>query len=122
MIYFTLLFSLNHSNITSRLWMYRMDKFSAIEYRVKTYLSVQGQLPLVSPDWKKLEQQALEKMDAEARSYIAYGAGLQKRWTIIEAVSISTASFPVCSNTCIKEIPGCKNVSEITAHSVRKMD
>ena len=41
--------------------MYRMDKFSAIEYRVKTYLSVQGQLPLVSPDWKKLEQQALPK-------------------------------------------------------------
>ena len=38
-----------------------MDKFSAIEYRVKTYLSVQGQLPLVSPDWKKLEQQALPK-------------------------------------------------------------
>ena len=56
-----------------------MEKFSAIDYQVKTYLNgVQGQLPLVSPDWKKLEQQALEKMDAEALSYIAYGAGLQK--------------------------------------------
>ena len=56
-----------------------MEKFKATDYQIKTYLEgVQGKVPLVSPDWKKLEQQALAKMDASALSYIAYGAGLQK--------------------------------------------
>ena len=56
-----------------------MEKFKAIDYQVKTYLEgMAGKMPLVSPDWKKLEQQAIEKMESSALSYIVYGAGLQK--------------------------------------------
>ena len=56
-----------------------MDQFKALDYQVKTYLDgTQGKMPLVSPDWIKLEQQAGEKMSPEARSYIIAGAGLQK--------------------------------------------
>lgn len=55
-----------------------MDNFKAFEYQVKTYLDgAEGKMPLISPDWKKLEQQASEKMSDQARSYIIGGAGLQ---------------------------------------------
>ena len=34
-----------------------MEKFKATDYQVKTYLEgMAGKMPLVSPDWKKLEQ------------------------------------------------------------------
>lgn len=56
-----------------------MEKFSALDYQIKTYLAgLQGKTPLLSPDWKKLEAQALEKMTPSALSYIAFGAGLQQ--------------------------------------------
>jgi lactate 2-monooxygenase len=56
-----------------------MNTFKAFEYQTKTYLEgEQGKLPLISPDWSKLEQQAAEKMAPDARSYIIGGAGLQK--------------------------------------------
>ncbi|MDZ7876645.1 MAG: lactate 2-monooxygenase [Saprospiraceae bacterium] len=56
-----------------------MAIFRAFEYQTKTYLAgEQGKLPLISPDWAKLEQQASEKMTPDARSYIVGGAGLQQ--------------------------------------------
>jgi lactate 2-monooxygenase len=56
-----------------------MTPFKALDYQVKTYIEgTQGKMPLVSPDWKKLEQQAIENMPADACSYIVGGAGLQK--------------------------------------------
>jgi lactate 2-monooxygenase len=56
-----------------------MTTFKAFEYQTKTYLEgEQGKLPLLSPDWTKLEQLAAEKMTPPARSYIIGGAGLQK--------------------------------------------
>jgi lactate 2-monooxygenase len=56
-----------------------MSDFKAIDYQVKTYLEgSQGKMPLVSPDWQTLEQNASEKMDENTRSYILGGAGLQK--------------------------------------------
>lgn len=56
-----------------------MTPFKAFEYQVKTYIEgTQGKLPLISPDWKILEKQAIEQMPSNARSYIVGGAGLQK--------------------------------------------
>ncbi len=56
-----------------------MEKFKALDYQAKTYIDgVSGKMPLVSPDWQKLEQTAMEKMTESARSYIVGGAGLQK--------------------------------------------
>jgi lactate 2-monooxygenase len=56
-----------------------MEKFKALDYQAKTYIEgVSGKMPLVSPDWQKLEQAAMEKMTESARSYIVGGAGLQK--------------------------------------------
>jgi lactate 2-monooxygenase len=55
-----------------------MKKFSATDYQAKTYLEgLQGKMPLISPNWQKLEQTALAQMSEEARSYIGFGAGLQ---------------------------------------------
>jgi lactate 2-monooxygenase len=56
-----------------------MITFKALDYQAKTYLEgEQGKLPLISPDWATLEEQATEKMTPQARSYIVGGAGLQK--------------------------------------------
>jgi lactate 2-monooxygenase len=56
-----------------------MEKFKALDYQAKTYIEgVSGKMPLVSPNWQKLEQAAMEKMTESARSYIVGGAGLQK--------------------------------------------
>jgi lactate 2-monooxygenase len=57
----------------------KMSNFKALDYQAKTYLEgTQGKVPIVSPDWTKLEQQAIAKMPADACSYIVGGAGLQK--------------------------------------------
>ena len=56
-----------------------MNNFKALDYQAKTYIAgLAGTVPICSPDWAKLEQQAVEKMSPEAASYIVAGAGLQK--------------------------------------------
>ncbi len=54
-----------------------MEKFTAQDYQLKTYgEGLQGKRPLLSPLWKKLEEEAYAKMEEGARSYIHGGAGL----------------------------------------------
>ncbi len=54
-----------------------MTAFKAFEYQVKTYLDgAQGIRPIVSPLWGKMEEEALQKMDENAKSYIYGSAGL----------------------------------------------
>tara|TARA_B100000497_G_C7638020_1_gene383518 strand:+ start:60 stop:1271 length:1212 start_codon:yes stop_codon:yes gene_type:complete len=54
-----------------------MEKFTAQDYQMKTYgEGLQGKLPLLTPLWKKMEEEAYAKMEEGARSYINGGAGL----------------------------------------------
>ena len=54
-----------------------MEKFTAQDYQMKTYgEGLQGKRPLLSPLWKKMEEEAYAKMEEGARSYIHGGAGL----------------------------------------------
>ena len=56
-----------------------MTQFQALEWQRNIYLNgFMGKMPLISPDWMKLEQDAIGKMTKEAASYIVGGAGLQK--------------------------------------------
>ena len=53
-----------------------MEKFTAQDYQLKTYgEGLQGKRPLLSPLWKKMEEEAYAKMEEGARSYIHGGAG-----------------------------------------------
>lgn len=54
-----------------------MNPFSAADYQVKTYLGgAEGKRLTISPLWGKMEEEALQKMNEGARSYIYGGAGL----------------------------------------------
>ena len=54
-----------------------MEKFTAQDYQMKTYgEGLQGKRPMLSPLWKKMEEEAYAKMEEGARSYIHGGAGL----------------------------------------------
>ena len=54
-----------------------MEKFTAQDYQMKTYgEGLQGKRPLLTPLWKKMEEEAYAKMEEGARSYIHGGAGL----------------------------------------------
>ena len=54
-----------------------MKKFTAQDYQMQTYGGgLQGKRPLLSPLWKKMEEEAYAKMEEGARSYIHGGAGL----------------------------------------------
>ena len=54
-----------------------MEKFTAQDYQMKTYgEGLQGKRPLLTPLWKKMEEEAYAKMEEGARSYIYGGAGL----------------------------------------------
>ena len=48
-----------------------MTQFQALEWQRNIYLNgFTGKMPLISPDWMKLEQDAIGKMTKEAASYI----------------------------------------------------
>ena len=54
-----------------------MEKFTAQDYQMKTYgEGLQGKRPLLTPLWKKMEEEAYAAMEEGARSYIHGGAGL----------------------------------------------
>ena len=54
-----------------------MEKFTALDYQMQTYGGgLQGQRPLLTPLWEKMEKEAYAKMEEGARSYINGGAGL----------------------------------------------
>ncbi len=54
-----------------------MEKFTAQDYQMKTYgEGLHGKRPLLTPLWKKMEEEAYAKMEEGARSYIHGGAGM----------------------------------------------
>ena len=56
-----------------------MPQFKALDYQRQIYLEgFTGKKPKVSPNWEKLEQAAIAKMNPYAASYIVGGAGNQQ--------------------------------------------